>query len=30
MALDLILMELQPFELCHFMQFFALLGMEFV
>ena len=28
--LELILTELQPFELGHFRQLFALLGMEFV
>ena len=30
MELELILTELQPFELSHFMQLFVLEGMEFV
>ena len=30
MELELILTELQPFELSHFRQLFALYGMEFV
>ena len=30
MALDEILKELRPFERCHFMQVFALLGIEFL